>query len=142
MPIAKTTSPSSIVDSMHYRCVKSVEHQVKPLLNSTHNIIPKNQNSSAQKVKPNHSSRSVFGDKLSTIAAPIEERQSILHNLLGSRSAQDAMPSNVSHQTITSKSFRIRRISADYELSEYIIIIILFPRYYYNLLLLLLLFHS
>ncbi|CAH8479704.1 unnamed protein product [Schistosoma rodhaini] len=114
MPIAKTTSPSSIVDSMHYRCVKSVEHQVKPLLNSTHNIIPKNENTSVQ--KPTHSSRSVFGDKLSAVSAPVEERQSILHNLLGSRFAQDAIPSNVSHQNITSKSFRIRRISADYEL--------------------------
>ncbi|CAH8450206.1 unnamed protein product [Schistosoma rodhaini] len=114
LPIAKTTSPSSIVDSMHYRCVKSVEHQVKPLLNSTHNIMPKNENTSVR--KPTHSSRTVFGDKLSAVSAPVEERQSMLYNLLGSRFAQDAVPSNVSHQNITSKSFRIRRISADYEL--------------------------
>ncbi|XP_018649033.1 hypothetical protein Smp_171790 [Schistosoma mansoni] len=83
------------------RCVKSVEHQVKPLLNSTHNIIPKNENTSVQ--KPTHSSRSVFGDKLSAVSAPVEERQSILHNLLGSRFAQDAIPMSNSQDTIKFK---------------------------------------
>ncbi|CAH8459783.1 unnamed protein product [Schistosoma turkestanicum] len=116
IPIVNTTSPSLIVDSMHYRCVKSVERQIKPLLSSTRNIMQKNQSNSVRNIKHTHSSRSEPGDKLSPNSAPVEERQSILHNLLGSRFIQDSTTNNVSHQNITSKPFRIRKISADYEL--------------------------
>ncbi|KAK4473737.1 hypothetical protein MN116_003079, partial [Schistosoma mekongi] len=88
IPIVKTASPSSIVNSMHYKCVKSVEHQIKPFL-SSHNFVPKMQNNALNKIKPSHLSHPVVADKTSGNSAPVEERQSILHNLLGSRFAQD-----------------------------------------------------
>ncbi|TNN09652.1 hypothetical protein EWB00_006173, partial [Schistosoma japonicum] len=115
IPIVKTTSPSSIVNSMHYKCVKSVEHQIKPFL-SSHNLVRKIQSNGLNKIKPTHLSHPVVADKTSGNSAPIEESQSILHNLLGSRFAEDPISCGPSHRNHTAKSFRIRKSSADYEL--------------------------
>nr|CAH8826612.1 unnamed protein product [Trichobilharzia regenti] len=117
MPIVKTTSPSSIVDSMHYKCVKSMEQQIKPLLSSTNSITPKIQDTSLPKSKSTQSPRPIITDKSSAnVVAHTEERQSILYNLLGSRFTQEATSTNMPHQNVTSKPFRIRKTSADYEL--------------------------
>ncbi|CAH8434523.1 unnamed protein product [Heterobilharzia americana] len=113
IPVVKTISPSSIVDSMHCKCVKSMEHQIKPLLSSAHSLTSKIQNKAGQNEKLLKLSHPLSADKSSSCnPAANEERQSILQNLLGNRSTQEA----VSHQNVASKPFRIRKMSADYEL--------------------------